>query len=347
MGVKSVPVTQCAPGDIVARDVENSHGVIVIVRNTTLNVYIINKLKAFGVSQVVIYDRAEGDADQSGCPAFSAFCDDYYQTVMGMKRIITGLVAGEDADHGLVQQVSDAIYGTIEHAGSIASFIQVLKSSDEYTYTHCANTAYYAMLMGKWLGFSRSEIKMLIQSGLLHDIGKVRIPLELLNKRGVLTRDEYEIVKKHTIWGYGIVEEAGVTDPDVRKAVLLHHERVDGSGYPFGAQADYVNVPARIVAVADVFDAMTSDRPYKQGATPFKAFEMFSTVGAGVFDTSVMNTFVKNLASNYVGANVKLNNGERGKLVHIPPHDVLSPIVAIGDKYVDLSASDLEIAAML
>ena len=129
------------------------------------------------------------------------------------------------------------------------------KDFDEYTYTHSLNVALYAMLIGKWLRLDNNSIKNVIKAGVLHDIGKTKVPIEILNKKARLSDEEFDIIKKHTFYGYDLVRSTDCVSDEVCEAVLLHHEREDKSGYPYGIGGRQLGLYAKIVAVADVYDA--------------------------------------------------------------------------------------------
>ncbi|HZK58167.1 MAG TPA: HD-GYP domain-containing protein, partial [Clostridia bacterium] len=203
-----------------------------------------------------------------------------------------------------------------------------------------SHVPFYSMLIAAWLNLSDKEINEVIQAGLLHDIGKVKVPNKILNKKGKLTTEEFNTIKKHTTLGHEMLSKIDDISYGVKNAVLLHHERTDGSGYPFGMSTTFIDLYSKIVAIADVFDAMTSDRIYRKRKTPFDVFEMFKTVGVGIFDTTILNIFINKISPYYIGTNVMLNNGERGRIVYIPPRDVLSPIIEIQSDYLDLSVQN-------
>jgi HD-GYP domain-containing protein (c-di-GMP phosphodiesterase class II) len=192
------------------------------------------------------------------------------------------------------------------------------------------------MLLAKWLKLDETDIKKAVQSGFLHDIGKSKIPLEILNKKEPLTKDEFSRIKKHPIYGYYILDENNYLDIDVKRAVLLHHERLNSTGYPFSISSDRISIFAKIVSIADVYDAMTSNRIYKGSVTPFMAFEMFLTDGLCLFDTYIMKEFINHISTYFIGSKVILNTGESGRIVYIPPNDVLSPIVLVNGEYASL-----------
>lgn len=193
----------------------------------------------------------------------------------------------------------------------------------------------------------KEQVKNVIIAGLLHDIGKSRIPENILNKEGQLLPDELEYMKKHTIIGYNMSKNIQGLKSSIRRAILMHHEREDGSGYPLGIKGPEIHIYAKIIAIADVFDDMTSEKLNKKGETPFNAFRQFRRIGLGQFDTSIMMTFLSNIANYYMGAKVRMNTGEIGDIVYLPPHSTSSPVVRIGDNYIDLSFDKAyEIVAM-
>jgi len=344
MATRIIAVSPDAVGQVLSEDVVSTCGVTLVAKGTVLNYYIIERLTAFDVVEVFCYLPSEENVPE---PGLLAFRRDYYQCFAEIKDVITGLATEGKLRVAAIHKISDLLYSTMQHSGSMVSSLQLLSSVDSYTYTHSLNTAMYSFLIGKWMGFSPQELKSLIQGGLLHDIGKARVPQELLNKQGSLTMEEFDIIKQHVPLGDQILEESGDWPLEVRDAVRFHHERVDGSGYPYQRRFAEVCCYARIVAVADAFDAITSNRVYKRAGTPFDAFAVFQTSGLGTFDVSVVNIFLRNVAPYYVGSNVLLSSRERGRIVYLPPHDVTSPVIALGDRVVDMSKVDLRILSIL
>ncbi len=341
--IEKVNIEECKEGDILADDVLNDQGIILVARDTILNDYIILKLKALKVNILSVY-RYEEDSDQ----AEANFLKTYQENLFHVKEMLEDLARGNNLDYQIVNRITKSIYQSIKDCGSIVKYLLTLKNADEYSYTHSLNTALYAMMISTWLGLSEIEIEQSIQAGLLHDIGKSLIPNEILNKKGRLNEEEFEIIKKHTIYGYHMLDDAKEICSEIKKAVLYHHERMDGSGYPYRISLKEVNIYSRIIAVADVFDAMTSDRVYKKRVTPFDAFEMFLTNGMGIFDPKIIRTFTKKMANHFVGTKTKLSNEEEGEIVFIPPYDVLSPIILTQSGYIDLSKDEsLKIISIL
>lgn len=258
-------------------------------------------------------------------------------TASGEIYLIRRLAAGAPINLEKLMLISTQLYYNILKNDTIVKYLIELKEKDEYTYTHSINTAIYSLLIGKWLHLSKRDINNLILSGLLHDVGKMKIPNEILNKAGKYTEDEYSSMKLHPIYGYEMLKTEDNLDRNVKLAVLLHHERSDGSGYPYHYTEEKMNLYSRIVAFADVYDAMISDRVYRKKMTPFEAFEILLNSVNDQFDSKIANTFFKQYPSYLIGATVRLSNGESGKIVHIPLSNITCPIVMADNKIIDFS----------
>lgn len=340
----SVQLSECEEGDILASDIYNREGVKLIAGNTMVNPYIIDKLIEQGIENVRVYDPPV-----LWTKRFEKIDYGYKKQLLAIKSIMHDLASGKTLDVNKINSIANSVYESLSEVAdqNIIQYLSRIKKKDEYTYQHSLNVAFYSMLIGRWLNFSESEIKEVTLAGLLHDIGKIRVPLRILNKPAKLTDQEFDEIKKHPIYGYMILEENNFASMEIKRAVLLHHERINCSGYPFSISESEIDIMTRIVAVADVYDAMTSDRVYKKRATPFSAFEMFMTNGNDSFDSYVIGKFVSNMATMLTGSDVLLSNGDRGKVVYIPPHDIFSPIVCSGGKYISLADQNLAIVSIL
>ena len=190
-----------------------------------------------------------------------------------------------------------------------------VKEVDEYLYNHSLNVAVISNLIGKWINLPQEDLDTLVLAGLVHDIGKLKVDPQVLNKPGKLTDEEFLEMKKHPVYSHKMLTEMGYTDQKMIKAVTLHHEKVDGSGYPLGISGDKLPIHAKILAIADIFDAMTSNRVYKERVSPFKVLEMFQNQTFGKLDYSIIMTFIKKFTEYYVGSEVQLSNGEKAKIV--------------------------------
>lgn len=187
------------------------------------------------------------------------------------------------------------MYESVDNNVAIINALNRIKNMDEYTFTHSINTAFYAMLIAMWMDLEDQQIINATQAGLLHDIGKIYIPNDILNKNGPLTDEEYQTVQKHTLYGYYFISGFDEISQDVKRAVLFHHERKNSQGYPLDAAQDYIGVVSRIVAIADVYDAMTTDRVYKKAATPLEAIEYLKNQGTLILDSDILQVFIQNI----------------------------------------------------
>jgi len=334
-----VHICECSEGAVLSEDILNEHGVALVTKDTVINDYIIEKLIEMEIVMVDVYSQNEEENEdtEKSCEEFEK---DYRQALLKIKEVLTDLSAGKALDYNKIIEIQGLIYKNIDKCDEIVACLRDIRQADEYTYNHCINVGFYCMLMGKWLGLGYDDTIKLIQAGLLHDIGKTMIPADVLNKKGKLTVEEFELIKKHTVYGYDILLQAKEIDVEVKKAVLLHHERVDGSGYPLSIPSDYIGLYTKIVAIADVYDAMTSDRPYKKRTTPFEAFKMFLSIGISIFDLNILYVFLNSLAANFTGINVKLDNGKEGRVVYVPPHNITKPVLCVDSSYIDLSRED-------
>ncbi len=340
MKAMSIAISDCKEGVILAKSISNRFGATIVAENTVLNTYIINRMAELGVQQVKIFEAGvEGDARKENY-IHKRIKKSYSQSILDIKSVVNELAAGKPLDAAKINSVSDTVYSGIYDSAYLLKILNRAKEFDEYTYTHSLNVAFYSMLIGKWLRLGEDSIKEIIKAGLMHDIGKTKVPVEILNKKARLTDEEFEIIKKHTLYGYDLAISSNSFTEKVCNAVLSHHEREDRSGYPFGAGSGQTDIFTKIIAVADVYDAMTSDRVYKQRATPFEVFEMFQTIGVKNFNHKIIKTFLSNLAACYVGSKVMLNTGEIGEVVYIPLHSITEPVIHVGSEYLDLAKSE-------
>jgi HD-GYP domain-containing protein (c-di-GMP phosphodiesterase class II)/chloramphenicol O-acetyltransferase len=320
-------VVDCTESDILATDVISSNGCKLLSVNTVITDYIKIHLGLNHIQTIRVYNTIKSETENSGFH-FSVV-KDYRDTMCNIKRIITNLSAGHPLHHDEIVEISDSMVKNmdIRHSSNIIKYMSQIQSTDQYTYTHSVNVAFYSMLLAKWLGLSEKEISLTVQSGLLHDLGKTKIPAYILKKKGPLSTNEFSVMKTHPLHSCKLLSDCPNMDMRIKEAALLHHERLNGSGYPLGLTS--ISLLARIVAIADVYDAMTSNRVYKKGVTPFKAFEYFQNEGASLFDWHMLNIFTANMSAFFVGSSVKMTSGVMAKIVYIPPDHPSRPVVCI------------------
>lgn len=224
------------------------------------------------------------------------------------------------------KNITDDLMKAINNNDALAVDISALKVSDEYTFKHSVDVATMAMIVAKKHGLSESDVYEIGISGLLHDVGKSKIPNEVLNKAGKLTDDEFAMMKQHSLFGYGILKEKDDLSNQIKMGVLQHHEKMNARGYPMSVGADSINLFARIISVADIYDALVTERPYKKPFSPRDAVEMIMSM-TDELDINVMKSFLESVILYPVGTDVELSTGELARVVANNPQYVLRPKV--------------------
>ena len=204
-----------------------------------------------------------------------------------------------------------------------------LKTSDDYTYMHCVSVCALMVAVARELGLDDRQIQQAGHAGLTHDIGKMEISAQILNKPGKLNDAEFIVVKEHPVAGHRLLQQAGIRDEVTLDVCLHHHEKMNGSGYPYGLAGDQISLFARIGAVCDIYDAVTSDRPYKTAWGPAEAIKKMASWSDGHFDPTVFKAFVKTVGIYPVGTLVKLSSGRLGVVVDQHEKSLLTPTVRV------------------
>ncbi len=202
-------------------------------------------------------------------------------------------------------------------------------------------------VFGDWLRLSEDDRHVLTLCGLLHDAGKLLVPPRILNKPGKLTDEEYDIAKMHAESGFELLKNAAIDDR-IKQAVLNHHERYDGSGYPAGKAGQEIDMFSTIVAIADVYDAMTSRRIYRGEICPFDVIRVFEEEGMNQFNPRYLLPVMSKLAETYIHHSVRLTDGSHGEVVAVNSYALASPVVRVGNSYLDLARQrNIRIEAVL
>ncbi|MBP1926366.1 HD-GYP domain-containing protein (c-di-GMP phosphodiesterase class II) [Sedimentibacter acidaminivorans] len=210
---------------------------------------------------------------------------------------------------------------------SLSNNIIDFKSYDDYTYQHCLNVAVLSISTGISLGFSEYELHELGMCGLMHDIGKMLIPLSIINKPGKLTKEEFEIMKTHPINSVNQLQY--LVSSDVLRGIESHHEKIDGTGYPYGRKGNNIHRYGKILSVCDVYDALTSTRSYRKSCFPSEVIEYIMGCADTHFDYEILSKFLKNIVAYPVGTFVKLSNDKIAVVVKNYSDNIMRPLVRI------------------
>lgn len=328
-----LPLYECLPGMVVAESIRNmKNGTIYISQNQELTADSIENLRKLDIHELAIYVNSWDTVwkiSKETVETYENFTD-------SVKPLLQQIASGQPIEIESFKTIKQDILNDFKDNFKVIGCINLFKFADTYTYTHSINVALISMLIGKWMKYSNNMIESLLLAGLLHDIGKMKIDAEILNKPEKLSEKEFEEMKNHPRYSYELLQYRQDISMDIKVGILMHHERIDGSGYPYAVYDENINDIAKVLAVADVYDAMMSERPYKKKHSPFEVMQLMQEGAFGKLDTKVLLTFLTQVANYYIGVYVLLNTGEIGQVVAINPACVYRPIIKVKNKYIDL-----------
>ncbi|MFP4015918.1 MAG: HD-GYP domain-containing protein [Halanaerobiales bacterium] len=337
MKIKKVAIEELKPGMRTAKMIENQFGAILVTPGMILDDNLIDKLKRTGIYNIEIIDETEEEFDKNQ----NKFTEQYKDSVENIKSMFSEVQENDKLNFSNIKKIANNSLH-MDTNRDIVTMLSLIRDVDEYTYTHSVNVGLLAMMFGRWAGLSNQKIKDLLFAGMLHDIGKSKIPEEILNKKGQLTDEEFDIIRRHTVYGYDLLRKCKLISDPVSRGVLMHHERNDSSGYPFGFSKKKIPFIARVLAIVDTYDAMTSDRVYRGRRPPFEVFRVFEE-DLHSYDLMLSKIFMTNMSQFYLGEMVELSNDWMGEIVYINPNQISKPIVKVGEQFIDLSESDIGI----
>lgn len=348
---RKIMTVKLKPGMILANGVFSESGNLLVEAHTILNDKMISMLRANSVFIVYIeegeldkqhnetgnQESADSQSVVKDSPDFQQFQKIYSKTLDLYTNSLNQIIYQNKTID--MNELLNDIDGIIDQEISnfeLMSMLNHMKDSDDVTYVHSVNVALIGNVIGKWLKLSPADLELLTVAGLLHDMGKTQISQEIMNKPGPLTSNERLEVQKHPIFGYQIVKNQPI-DQKIKNVILTHHERGDGSGYPLKSTFNDISRFSRIIAVADVFDAMTSNRCYRNAINPFDVIHMFQVDGHMQFDSEVVIVFLNNILETYIHSQVILNDGRIGEILFLNKREPSRPIVKVNDVCVDLT----------
>ena len=281
-------------------------------------------------SNIIANDSEEAELEQNDFQKELKFARKLHsRTLSYVDQALEDIRLGQAINTTAAKEIVSEVANSITRSPHALLWLTNLKKRDEYTSIHCLNVCIMAVSFGRSLGMKKEKLELLGLGGLLHDLGKMRVPLEILNKPGKLTFEEFEVMKTHPVEGHRMLEEQGDLPAEVLDIVKHHHERRNGKGYPSQLDGDLINNMTRIVAVVDVYDAITSDRCYHDAISPYEALKnMYEWVNED-FDKDLIENFIKCLGIYPIGSVVELNLGHVGIVVSASEKSKLRPIVML------------------
>lgn len=357
--MKQIPVSELVPGMVTAEDVLTYDFTLIIPKGIVLTETIISRLEGYSIYYININDEIADELSQPiiGMPQlqdepslltskerirnstqFQHFSNDFAQCTEHFRdNVMKSLYHNQPFfANELVEETMQMMKQ--EHSDiSVFDMLLNLKNYDDSIYAHCIDVALISNILSKWLHFSEEDQRMATACGLFHDVGKFLLPSGVLRKPGKLTPDEFSIIKTHTIEGFHMLNRYDNIPLPVKNAALMHHEKCDKSGYPYGLGSDEIDNFAKIVTIADIFDAMTSERVYRKAMCPFSVIKHFEDDGIQKYELKYILTFLENVANSYLNHRVTLTNGMEGDVIFINRDSYSRPVIrTTADEIIDL-----------
>ncbi|MFW5488764.1 MAG: HD-GYP domain-containing protein [Desulfovibrio sp.] len=253
----------------------------------------------------------------------------YVETLRHARSFMADVRHGKGVDYQQSLPLLDKLMQSVRRNRTAAGSLSKLRRFDEYTYTHCINVAVLSMSFGSFLGLDEEELRLIGLAGLYHDVGKALVPEKLLNKPGRFTPAEYAQIKTHPLHGYKLMTSQSGLDQRVLRAIVEHHERADGSGYPMGLAGDDISTFAQIIGIVDVYDALTSNRCYRSAQLPRDVLRIMFERRENDFITGLVERFIKCMGIYPPGSFVRLSDGRYGVVCETNTDQALAPRVKV------------------
>ena len=321
-------------GMMVSENTFSKAGQLIVRKDSILSRQMISHLKFYSITKVNIYEDAlskeilDAIENRNGVQTtqlerilqskeYKVFKKEYSANVNMLENNINDiLIRNAPVDPTVLVNETVKIFDKSQDYFSFFGMLHSMKQIDDSTFAHSVNVAMIARLIGTWSNFDKETLDLLTLAGLLHDIGKCQIPDKILMIPRKLTNEEYQFIKLHAQFGYEILKNQDL-DMRIKQATLLHHERCDGSGYPFGHDIQKLGDFECIISIADVYDAMTADRCYRSGLCPFEVISFFEEEGLQKYHPKYITSFLQRIARSYLNSDVLLSNGDIARIIFL------------------------------
>ncbi|MHA6483220.1 HD-GYP domain-containing protein [Paenibacillus sp. strain BS8-2] len=344
-----IHVADILDGDQLSHDIFNNYGLHVLSKGTKLYKNEISRLLQHHIDYVDIKDREiatstiesynesnrtlESTVNPKWLPKVQPI---YENAVKRFEKLFENAFEQGIVHDSEVTEIMQPLLNNLQLERDVVSMLLLLNTEDDYTYQHSVQVGMLSYYLATWLGSSSEEAAHIGKAGFLHDIGKSKISGDILNKPGKLTAEEFDEVKRHTLYGHDIISDS-FDNNDLALGALQHHERVDGSGYPHGLKGDEIHPISKIIAVVDIYSAMISARIYQKERDLLYVLKELHRLSFNELDPVTTHTFIKHMIPNFIGKKVRLNNKEFGVIVMTHPTEFFRPLVQTNEQFVDLT----------
>ncbi|AGA68957.1 HD-GYP domain-containing protein [Desulfitobacterium dichloroeliminans LMG P-21439] len=324
--MRLVNIAYVVEGSVLARPLIAPNGKVLLQAGITLSRSYIDKLARLGLDTMFIEDATFEDVEITSAVSLKTR-EVAYAAILNLSKNIDESRLRSGKLDGVKNAVRNIIGDLLDNKGLLGNIIEI-QGHDDYTFHHSVNTTIIALLMGISMGWSDNKLFELGMGVLMHDVGKIKIPEEIFNKVGPLTLEEFDEIKKHSEYGFQILRKNRDINIVSAHVALQHQERWDGSGYPRGLKGTQIHEYARVTAVADVYEALTSKRIYRNAHQPYEAYEYLIANSDWLFEPLlVQKVFPKCITPYPTGTGVRLSNGQRGNVVKQNPNFPTRPYV--------------------
>ncbi|SFD00364.1 HD-GYP domain-containing protein [Clostridium uliginosum] len=342
--IRTLSVNKLEAGMILVNEIQQNRKVL-IAKDTVLTDSIISQLeRAYILEKIEVYEELESNEAKS----VRCMQNKFNEISLSLQQVFNNISKLQKTNIKEVRELSTQIQDEAKESNIIIKNVVFYGSKNDPIYRHDVNVAAISNLIGTWMGLEQNKLSLLTYAAVLHDIGKIRIDSKISKKLKPLTVTEQEIMQQHALLGYNIVKEIDFLDNSVSHAVLMHHERLDGSGYPLGIRGDAISEFAKIIAIADVFDSINSNRYYKKSRGPFEAIEIIKQESFSKLDYKYCDIFLKHLLNYYIGEHVLLNTNKICKIIQMDINDLERPLVFADNEFINLRENkDLYIQSLI
>jgi len=350
---KVLPINELQPGMISSTDIYLEDRIL-IAKDVAISETMINKLKMnYIIESVEIYsDSNSNETLNLKTKTVKELQNTFNEFSLNLESIFsnisTDISSLKESKLDEIRAFSQRIQWEFNSTGLVIKNIAFYGSGNDSIYKHSINVAAISFILGKWLGLNEKELSLLTYSAILHDLGKIEINKNILEKNSPLTPEEYEIFKTHPVISYHLVCDIPNMNASVSRAILMHHERMDGSGYPLHAKADKIPKFSRILAIADLFDEVNSNRYSSEIRGPLDALRVIQEHGITKLDSNYCTMFLNHIVNFYMGENAILNDNRSCKIIQVHINDLTKPILLDDNGFLDLKKEkDLYVKSLI